>query len=163
MRPDQYQMSNIQFADLLADLRSPDPDVRVAAADGLGQYAAYHADASMLPTAVPHLAEVLRGDPVRGVRLAAAYSLGAIGDGRAVPVLIDVLGASGSDRGLQLVIAKALGKLGDPSAVPVLVNMLCHGESRCVSVAAAKALERISMEEALAAVNKWRSEQKVSS
>jgi len=131
----------------------------MAAAEGLGQYAAYHEDASMLPAAVPHLVEAFRGDLVRGVRLAAAYSLGAIGDARAVPELVAVLGASVDDWGMQLVIAKALGKTRDRRAVPALIDILRSGKSRCVSVAAAKALERIGTSEALASVDKWKSEQ----
>lgn len=152
-------MSNIKFDDQIAQLLSPDPDVRTAAAEGLGQYAAFHEDTSMLPTAVPHLVEVLHNDPVRRVRLAAAYSLGVIGGARAVPELIGVLNASGDDRGMQLVIAKSLGKTGDPLAVPALVEVLRSGKSRCLSVAAAKALERIGAPEALAAVETWQSGQ----
>jgi len=147
------------LAHLIAQLVSPDPDTRMFAAEGLGQYAAYHKDASMLPTAVPHLADVLR-DPVRGVRLAAAYSLGAIGDEQAVPELINILAASDDDRGMQLVIIKALGKLGDPRAVSPLVDVLGSGKSRCLSVAAAKALRRIGTPEALAAVEKWQPEKR---
>jgi HEAT repeat protein len=154
-------MSNIKFDDLIVQLRSPDPDARVAAADGLGQYAAYHEDISMLPSAVPHLAEALRADPVRGVRLAAAYSLGAIGDVHAVPELIDVLRASDSDRGMQLVIVKALGKIGDPLAVPALIEALQSSKSRCVSAAAAKALECIGTPEALAALEELRKKHNV--
>lgn len=114
----------------------------------------------MLPTAVPHLIETLHNDPARAVRLAAAYSLGALHDARAVPALIDVLRASEGDRGLQLVVAKALGKLGDPLAVPALLEALQGGKSWCVSVAAAKALERIGTPEALTSARKWRSEQR---
>lgn len=145
---------------LIADLHSPNPDMRVAAADGLGQYAAFHEDTSMLPSAIPHLVKAFRTDPARGVRLAAAYSLGAIGDARAVPDLIDGLHASASDQGLQLVIAKALGKTRDPLAVTALIEVLQSGISRCVSAAAARALERIGTPEALAAVETWRSEQR---
>lgn len=111
-------MSNIKFDDLITQLRSPDPDMRVAAADGLGQYAAFHEDTSMLPTAIPYLVEALQ-DPVRSVRLAAAYSLGAMGGTAAVPALLDALRVSESDRGMQLVIIKALGKTHDVLAVPI--------------------------------------------
>src|SRR5512139_743001 len=128
---------------LIADLQSPDPEARVAAADGLGQYAAFHEDTSMLPEAVPYLIDALQNDPVRGVRLAAAYSLGAMGGTAAVPALLDVLRLSDNDRGMQLVIAKALGKTRDPLAVASLVGVLQSDQSRCVCVAAAKALERI--------------------
>jgi HEAT repeat protein len=64
---------------------------------------------------------------------------------------------------MQLVIAKALGKTRDPLAVAGLVRVLQSNKSRCVCVAAAKALERIGTLEALAVVKQWRFKQKVSS
>jgi HEAT repeat protein len=139
---------------LIAGLHSLDAVIRLEAAAGLGQYGALHEDVSRLPDAVPSLVDMLQGDPVHDLRLAAAYSLGAVGDARAVPELIESLRTSDDDPGMQLVIAKALGKIGDPRAVQALAEVMQGGLSRCLSVAASKALERIGTPPALAAIEK---------
>ncbi|MBN1310538.1 MAG: HEAT repeat domain-containing protein [Anaerolineae bacterium] len=146
---------------LIVGLHSPDPDARLAAASGLGQYGALNRDVVALPDAVPHLIELLAGDPTREVRLNATYALGAIGQPEAVPALIDVLHQSGNDLVMQLVIVKALGKIGDPMATEILLEMSRKSTSRCICVAAAKTLERIGTPQALAAARQIRSERSV--
>jgi HEAT repeat protein len=143
---------------LIADLQSLSPDMRLAAASGLGQYGALNKDVSALPSAVPHLIELLRGDPVREIRSTAAYSLGAIGEPEAVPALIEALRKSGHDQGMQLVIVKALGKIGDSLAVEPLIEMMRVSTNRCISVVAVKALERIGTSKAMAAAREIRDE-----
>ncbi len=55
-------------------------------------------------------------------RYYAAHALGALGDKRAVPVLIEHL----QDEEINYKAAIALGKIGDSSAVPALSGMLNH-------------------------------------
>lgn len=132
--------------DLIADLHHPDPEVRIAAADALGQYPSLLPDYD--PTAIirargaiPVLAEVLHTDPTRDVRKAAAYALGGLGDPAAVHTLSAALTTYAKDTGLRLVIVKALGKLG-VEAVPALQPLLDDTESLCIQTATQRALER---------------------
>jgi HEAT repeat protein len=55
----------------------------------------------------------------------AAATLGAIGDRRAVPALLDALGAP--DPYLQAEAARALGTLGDRRAAPALAELARTG------------------------------------
>jgi HEAT repeat protein len=127
---------------LLTDLQSADPDSRIAAANGLGQYGAFHEDVSGLAAAVPPLIGLL-DDHVHEVRIAAAYALGAIGRQEAVPNLVEALHRSGNAQEMQLVLSKALGKLHNPAAVPALRETARTSKSQCVRVAAQKALATI--------------------
>jgi HEAT repeat protein len=146
---------NTEIQRLIENLRAPDADTRVAAADALGQYGALHADASGLSAAVPSLLAAL-GDDSRDVRWSAAYALGAIGEAAGVPGLLALLADPGTEGGLRLVAIKALGKIGAADAAPALIAILRDGESRCLRVAAARSLVRIGTAEALTAVEAGR-------
>jgi HEAT repeat protein len=126
----------------LRDLADPDPDVRIAAADAIGQSPALHEDISWLPEAVAPLSAAL-ADSDRGVRMSAAYALGSLGLAEAAEPLIGLLDAT-DDRGVQLVILKSLGKIGAAEVRDRLERVRAESDSRCVRAVAARALERIA-------------------
>jgi|GEM_PF-1075766 len=130
---------------LIDQLTYPDPETRIAAADALGQFAASNEDTrGLIEYGVPALANSLH-DPDRDVRWAAAYALGALGDGSTIPPLENAYRAAGDDTGLRLVIVKALGKTHHRDALPTLIDIQHTADSRCLKVAASKAVARIDM------------------
>lgn len=135
---------NADFQRLFSNLDDPDSAVRAAALDAIGQWDATH-DGADTRAAVAPVGEVLRHDPDRDVRWAAAYALGALGYAEGAPALLDALGEADAtgDGGLRLVIVKALGKTGSAEALPVL-EALAHGESPCLRAAAQRALARLA-------------------
>ena len=76
---------------------------------------------------MPALMDAL-ADPSRAVQEQAAVALGSLGDPRAVPALIDALGAPNimteERKGLREDLVRALGVLGDRRAVPALIRAL---------------------------------------
>lgn len=116
---------------LVAALRHPDPDVRRAAARGLGRVG---------PPAIPRLKEAL-ADPDREVRRMAVEALGWIGPG-AVPALIDALKDESPPS--RRAAARALGRLGPAakSAESALIEALGDADQQ-VSQSATRALRRI--------------------
>lgn len=71
-----------------------------------------------------------------------AYSLGEIGDKRAVEALAKKL--KSEDHHLRRIAANALGKIGDQEAVMPLIEALCDQEENVqVQMAAVKALGRL--------------------
>jgi HEAT repeat protein len=142
---------NPEIQRLVAGLADIDPEARLEAVSALGQYGASNEDLRGLDThGIPALIDVLNADPVRELRVAAAYALGAIGMPAAVPALREML-ATTEDQGLRLVIVKGLGKIVDGASVDVLSTALHTGESRCIRAAALKALQRIGTPDALRA------------
>jgi HEAT repeat protein len=72
--------------------------------------------------AVQRLSELLRSDPSKDVRIAAAIALGEVNDPSALPALRDVLGKD-SDA-VQLWAIRSIGQLRDRLSVTVLIGML---------------------------------------
>jgi HEAT repeat protein len=88
-------------------------------------------------------------DPTPEVRRAAARALGAIGDARAVPALIQALQDPASN--LVLEAADALGAIGSYEATDALLPLL-QAERIEARIAAAQALRRIADPRALPAL-----------
>lgn len=91
--------------------------------------------------ALPHLIDAL-GHRSRHVRDAAAFTLGRIGDKRAVMPLVGALGDG--EAGVRKVAAYALGSLEDVRALPALIRLLRDVDEQVVS-AAVYALGRIDL------------------
>jgi HEAT repeat protein len=131
------------FQSYLHNLTDPDPAIRAAALDAIGQWGAENADD--LPFQA--LAQVVftLADPDRDVRWAAAYAVGAIGEPSVTPVLLASLDAAyaDGDTGLTLVIVKALGKLASPDALSTLRELAESAATECVRVAARRSIARV--------------------
>jgi HEAT repeat protein len=95
-------------------LEQDDVNVAQAALDSLSLLRA--------SAAVDTIIEILDRDP--WVRLAAVHALGDIGDPRAVPALIPLLG----DEEIRDLAVAALGKIRSPEALPHLAEVLCDAE-----------------------------------
>jgi HEAT repeat protein len=97
---------------------------------------------------VDGLIEALSYEKDHNVRQSAAWSLGELGDGRAVEPLIEAL----DDRKrVREVAARALGEIGDERAVEPLIDLLRSGNWE-VSGTSAKALGKIGDPRAIAAL-----------
>jgi len=132
---------------LIADLADANPENRLRAIDLVSQW--YYEDRAVVEEALPHIVALL-ADPERAVRISAAYTVGEVGG---PPVAADLLGAldsASADRSLQLVIVKAMGKVNHPEIAERLAYIFHLTQSRCLRVAARKAIERIGTPEALA-------------
>ncbi len=138
------------FNQILLNLNSPDPEVRVAAIDLIGQYGALYDDEGQSSSAVPQVSRALLTDESRAVRWSAAYALGAIGETAGLASLIEALGRAEADGdiGLQIVILKALGKIGGSEAVVALESMLGRAKIACLQVSTQRALKWIRTAEA---------------
>jgi vesicle coat complex subunit len=127
---------------LVKDLKSPNPKVRAAAAEDIGQMGAVRA-ADAKP-AIPALLRVLESDRSAEVRKAAATALGKVDPEpqQVVPALRQAL----KDRAtsVRIAAAGALGLLGDEAkdAIPDL-QAAQKDKDRAVSRAAAMALRSI--------------------
>ncbi|MGF1505773.1 MAG: HEAT repeat domain-containing protein [Chloroflexi bacterium] len=119
-------------------LTDPDPQVRIAAVEAVGQRAS-HEKTPDYSADLPILHEMLRTDPDRDVRRSTAYALGAIGKAESVPVLVEAY--TTADQGLRLVIVKSLGKIG--VLVPLLDELAAFGSTLCLRTAAQRAVDRI--------------------
>jgi HEAT repeat protein len=106
-------------------LHGPDEDVRMVAAEALGQLGG----SSILQQAL-HNSD-------KGVRQAAAEALGQLGDRAALPALQQAL--NDPNASVRYATVKALGKIGDPAALPALQQAL-HAPDENVRSAAAEAL-----------------------
>jgi HEAT repeat protein len=95
---------------LLRLLDASNLHARMAAADALGMLGA--------PEATERLTELAEEDPNEAVRSHAVSALGRIGDQRAVPLLIRLLGSP--SRWVRMNAAAALGNVADESAVPAV-------------------------------------------
>lgn len=97
---------------------------------------------------VEGLIEALSYEKDHNVRQSAAWSLGEVGDERAVEPLIEAL----NDRKrVREVAARALGEIGDARAVKPLIKVLQSGNWE-VSGTSAKALGKIGDERAVQAL-----------
>jgi HEAT repeat protein len=134
-------MTHDNIHQTLHDLADSDPDVRIAAADAIGQSPELHEDTSWLPEAIAPLSAALI-DPDRGVQISAAYALGSLGLAEAAEPLIRLLDAT-EDRGVQLVILKSLGKIKSMEGRDRLERVVAESDSRCLRAVAARALKRI--------------------
>lgn len=103
----------------LRDLGSPDPRVRAAAADALGDVP----DAER-PRAAQAVVGVL-GDALPEVRCTAAFALGALGETIAVAPLLERL--EDGDTRVRQAAAVALGRIGDARAFAPLAKALRDG------------------------------------
>jgi len=121
------------MARVIAGLRSPDPNLREAAASLLA-FAAM--SGRNIEAAVPSLLETLQ-DAEPKVRRTAAWALGRCGDRRAVGRLITLL--KDEDASVQAAAAGALGEIGDPQASGALLAAVNDADGR-VRAAAAKAV-----------------------
>lgn len=104
------------FAPLVVALHNPDPLLRAEAARALGVLDN--------PQAVPELITALRTDPDADTSIAAAHSLGLLGDHRAVDPLLAVLADPSADPRLRGFAAEALIGPGERRAVPPLIAAL---------------------------------------
>ena len=119
----------------LANLESSDKSVRMAALISL---------ARMGKDAVEVVPGLIRyGDKVtdRQELGVLTQTFGAIGDARAVPILIATLEGN-LDAKVGQHAADSLGQIGDASALPTLMDAR-HGSSRLVRVAARTAVAKI--------------------
>src|SRR5688572_19022620 len=88
---DNVTIMNPEIERLIDGLANPDADVRLEAVSALGQYGASNEDLRGLEShGIPALIDVLRDDPERELRVAAAYALGAIGMPGAISALHEV-------------------------------------------------------------------------
>jgi HEAT repeat protein len=108
---------------LLAALKHSNHGIRINAAAALGRIGANS------PKTVAALIEVLKNDPEREARRAAASSLGDIGPKAkaALPALSAAL--KGDGKGGWWVAADALGKIGGTEVVPLLVEALANPDA----------------------------------
>ena len=125
------QTANGNLTKHITALSNDDRVVRYSAADDLGMFGEFAAEA------IPHLIQGLC-DVYEPVRLNAAYALGAIG-APAVSQLIETLGVE--DQIMRRMAAYALAAVGAP-AVPALSEALQHTEET-VRIEAAYALAQI--------------------
>lgn len=132
---------------ILADLAGPDPDVRLRAIDLVSQW--YYSDAVVIQAVLPAIIKLM-SDEDRSVRISAAYTVGEVGGPAVAPDMLAALDAATGDRGLQLVIIKTMGHVNHPTVAERLAYIFHLTDSRCLRVAARKAIERIGTPDALA-------------
>lgn len=136
---------------LISALKSSFPDVRSAAAIGLGELA-YEADDYWTTANMQHAGKLrtqifssnasevlpdLLNDADIKVRRSAAQALSRIGAPSTILPLVNIL--QDKDKDLRLYAATALGKIGDESVIPALIEALKDGDPQVV-LATAKAL-----------------------
>lgn len=135
------------IAQIVADLGDRDPDVRLRAIDLVSQW--YYEDRAVIEVALPHIIPLM-ADEDRSVRISASYTVGEVGRPVEAPALLEALERASADRGVQLVIIKAMGRINQKDITQRLAYIFHMTDSRCLRVAARKALERIGTPEALA-------------
>lgn len=117
---------------LLTQLQSQHWDEREQAARALGRLRDV--------LAVEPLIHALLHDKEWAVSIAAADSLAQLGDGRAVPALMEALPQPDPD--FQIAVIKAIAQLGDAAALPALAQVLTSRYWQ-VRVEAVQAMGRI--------------------
>jgi HEAT repeat protein len=145
--PDTNTASPETIRQIVADLADSDPDIRLRAIDLVSQW--YYEDRTVVETTLPHIVALL-SDEDRAVRISAAYTVGEVGGPEVAPILLGALDSATGDRGLQLVIIKVMGRVNQPDVAQRLAYVFHLTDSRCLRVAARKAIERIGTPEALA-------------
>lgn len=128
-------------AELLADLGSPDPVQREAAAWSLG--------AAADPTAAAALTKAL-GDKEKAVRLTAAWALSEIGTPEALKTVYALL-ATDKDEDMGVFVTSLLGTKFNPEAKEMLVRALRSHSSPAVRVKALELLDKNWSDELLPA------------
>jgi HEAT repeat protein len=103
---------------LISALQSHDEGLRLEAAEALTQMPVQCADG--------HLADLLLHDGKRGVRIACAHALGAVGDRRAVTALITAA-SKDADMDVRAAAVAALGEIADQRAVVPIVQIVQTG------------------------------------
>lgn len=145
--PDSNTASPETIRQIVADLADPDADIRLRAIDIVSQW--YYEDRAVVEATLPHIVALL-SDEDRAVRISAAYTVGEVGGPPSAPHLLGALDNATGDRGLQLVIVKAMGRVNQADVTQRLAYIFHLTDSRCLRVAARKAIERIGTPEALA-------------
>jgi HEAT repeat protein len=103
------------IADFLILLRDQSPSVRCASTESMGKLG--------IRESVPLLIQSLRDDPALEVKKMAAYSLGLIGDPRALEPLCAIAADPKEPEHLRGMAAEALGNLGNVDAAPTLCKV----------------------------------------
>jgi HEAT repeat protein/beta-lactamase regulating signal transducer with metallopeptidase domain len=132
-KPTVTAESSRAVAPLIATLRDPHPEVRLAVVRALGQL--------QDPSASPALGGMLR-DELATVRSAAAQALGEIEDPRAIEALARAL-REDADADVRKMAAWALGEIEDKRGVPALLGALSKDRDAEVRKTAARALGEI--------------------
>jgi HEAT repeat protein len=140
---------------LLNALQDERNQVREAAVETLGKVG----DPELNPHLTSRLAAVMLGDQDSFVRRAAVVALGQLGDPSVIPDVISAL--QSDDSVVRWAALETLGKFDDPGTVSTLAEYLSDTsrpdwEDRRLCDVAAEALERIGTDEALDALNQWR-------
>lgn len=106
--------------ELIANLSSEDPEVRIVSAGALDAYG------NEALAAVPALIANLSYEDKSDVRRTAAIALGQLGSGacKSVPYLFIIIQDRNEAYQVRSAAIGALGKIGDPLAVPVLAKKL---------------------------------------
>lgn len=159
------------LSDYIADLASPDPQIKIKALKKLGKSGpkAAHAARKIIPllhddawrvrawaarslgyigpqaaAAIPHLIEAL-SDKMTTVRSDAALGLSYMGEeaSAAVPMLIKAL--NDPKWSVRISASNALGKIGEPAAVTDLVKIARESEDLNERYVASKAIDEISV------------------
>lgn len=149
---------------LIGLLHDEHVDVRLAAASSLGIMG--NNNQELAPLAKPALHALIEAldDPERSVRFTATSSLGMIGayhkslSDIITPPLLQRLPES-NDTGFRIVLVKALGRVAAANTAVNVADLL-NEPSRCLQVVAARTLERIGTEQALALVVDWKETQR---
>jgi HEAT repeat protein len=125
----------------LRALGSPDP-LPLADQDRLFRWIAEH----RIPEASDAVLKRFLNAKIEAERQRAALTLGALGDRRVVPLLLNHLD-SGSPP-IQAALAEALGRLGDPAAAPSLERLGARTQDPDVASAVQRALARLGAQKA---------------
>ncbi|MDJ0753603.1 MAG: HEAT repeat domain-containing protein [Ardenticatenaceae bacterium] len=161
------------ISDYIADLASPDPQIKIKALKKLGKSGprAAHAVSKIIPllhdnawrvrawaarslgyigpqaaAAIPHLIEALN-DEMATVRSDAALGLSYMGEkaGPAVPMLIKAL--NDPKWSVRISASNALGQIGEPAAVAIkdLTEIACESKDLNEQYVASMAIDKISI------------------
>jgi HEAT repeat protein len=138
--------SEAVVAALVSSCQSKDEDVRLSAAEALGNLG----DSS--PVVIAALVSLCQDKNV-DVRLSAAQVLGILGDERGVAALVFLCQDKNVDVNILLSAAEALGNLGDSSPVVIAALVsLCQDKNVYVRLYAAQALGNLGDERGVAAL-----------
>ncbi|MFZ5881181.1 MAG: HEAT repeat domain-containing protein [Chloroflexota bacterium] len=127
------ELPSIRNEDLLPFLEDSAPEVRQAAALGLG--------AQPTEIAVPHLARALH-DPDSMTAGLAANALGRLGPA-STPALLEVL--NGDSQGVRILAMRALSEVRDHRAIPAMMKAL-DDDSAIIQHWAREGLEKLGLD-----------------
>ena len=126
---------------LIHELKDTNPDVRMDAAEKLGELKSKRAVSPL---------SNLSKDPDALVRICVAESLGDIKSRKAIPVLLDML--KDKDELVRGYAAEGLGMIGDKSVIPVLEKMLREEKSNATKLRLYTALYRMGQQAMLESI-----------